>query len=140
MIRMIAVLLMSCFIGCAVPDSDNVGSQETEYIESDNKSFSTKIEWVEPLKAETYLSAEIKFKTADNSAITSLSVTKFDPTMPSMGHGTSTDAQVIGEASANDKQVKISGVWFNMSGAWEIAITASVNGKNDTVKIPIMVP
>lgn len=138
--RMIAALFVSFLIGCAGPDSDGVTSQETDYIESENKSFSTKIEWVDPLKAETFLSAEIKFKTADNSAITSLSVSKFDPTMPSMGHGTSTDAQVIGEASANDKQIKISGVWFNMSGPWTIAITASVNGKNDTVKVPIMVP
>jgi hypothetical protein len=67
-------------------------------------------------------------------------VTSFEPTMPTMGHGTDT-TKISYEASSKGKNfIKVKGIWFNMGGSWEIAVTASINGTSDKAIIKLEVP
>lgn len=55
--------------------------------------------------------------------------------MPLHNHGLPTRPRVTGYLGAGDYQVE--GVRFHMSGAWEIRITVSANGRIDVVTIPL---
>jgi len=138
-------ILLACLsMGPACSNAQNKQSADQtlsgEYKLSNNQAFSAKIEWDSSLQAETYLTGMIRFKTSDDIAISSIAVSNFEPTMPSMGHGTSMESQVISEPESGSGIVKFSGVWFNMSGDWDIAITATINGRQDVVHLALRVP
>ena len=112
---------------------------DAEGILSKAGHFVVKLEWPGGAKAEQYIQARLAFATASRVRPDSVTGIVFDPQMPSMGHGTATEDQVITAVGDSVWDFKVDGVYFIMDGPWEINVTAVVNGQLDTAAIPVEV-
>lgn len=112
----------------------------SEGVASKNSKFVAKLEWLSGPKAEDYVKAKLTFALADRSAPKAIKDIKFDPQMPSMGHGTSTIDQKIELDATIPYVAVVDGIYFIMGGPWEIRVTATVDDATDTVAIPVDVP
>ncbi len=103
---------------------------------SSQELFAATLVWTEtPVKAETYVQAILSFYGKDGATAESISDVEFIPTMPSMGHGTAMDEQVVQYGSSG--AVTIDKVYLIMGGSWEIKVKATVNGATDTVTFKV---
>lgn len=111
-----------------------------EGVLSRNQKFIAKLDWASNPKAEDYLKVFITFSTANRMAPSSVSDVIFEPQMPSMGHGTATDDQIVTADASLAYVYRVDGIYFIMGGPWEIRLTATVDGSIDTAVIPVDVP
>ncbi len=112
---------------------------DAEGILSKGGHFVVKLTWPEGAKAEQYIKARLAFATAARFRPETVSGIVFDPQMPSMGHGTATEDQVVSAVGESVWDFQVDGVYFIMGGPWEINVTAVVNGQLDTAAIPVEV-
>ena len=133
----LAAFAVSC--GSKMKNEDSVQKLENG-IESQNKKFIAKLEWLSPLKASEYLDARLTVSTMNHAAPAAVAVSKFDPQMPSMGHGTAVDEQTITQDPVNAAVFNILKVFFIMGGPWEIYVTVKVDEIEDVVTIPVDIP
>jgi hypothetical protein len=112
---------------------------ENEGVLSRAGHFAVKIEWPAGAKAEEYIKARLTFATGARLKPASVTGIVFDPQMPSMGHGTVTDDQVLTSVGDSGYEFQVAGVYFIMGGPWEIDVTAIVNGQMDTAAVPVEV-
>jgi hypothetical protein len=55
--------------------------------------------------------------------------------MPLHNHGLPTDPKMTAELGGGDYRVE--GMRFHMNGDWELTVTVDVDGRRDTVVIPL---
>jgi|GEM_PF-588330 len=112
---------------------------DAEGVMSKAGHFVVKLDWPDGAKAEQYIKARLAFATADRFRPETVTDIVFDPQMPSMGHGTATEDQVISAVGDGRPawEFQVDGVYFIMDGPWEINVTAVVNGLMDTAAIPV---
>ena len=136
--RVSLVLVALALVQCGKPRSSKPeGVVFDPSIESTNKVFKVSAQWLSPPAAQKNISVRLTVTAVGIEASSIESVT-FDPQMPSHGHGTFVDDQVV--TIESPQKVKVDGVYFIMGGPWVIHFTAAVNGKTDTALIPVDVP
>jgi hypothetical protein len=86
------------------------------------------------------VSAKLTFLASNGLPAQSVSNIKFNPWMPSMGHGTSTADQRITAVTGTTNEFLVTGIFFSMGGDWEIQVTATVDGTTDQAAIAVSVP
>lgn len=111
----------------------------TEGTTSTNGLFVAKLEWTSDVVAESFVNAKLTFASRDRKVPQAVTDIVFDPQMPSMGHGTSTEDQKIVEDVVH-YAFKVSDIYFIMGGKWEIRVTAKVDNTIDTVTFPVNIP
>jgi hypothetical protein len=102
--------------------------------------FRVSLTWLTELKAETYLQAKLRFSVPSGAAVTEVKDLKFDPWMPSMGHGTVTDEQTLTLEAGQADTILVDRVYFIMGGAWDVRLDATVNGQADSATLSVEVP
>ncbi len=143
------VVLLGLMAGCgslaSKPSKQGLDRPTVENTASDGSvtasqgGFTARLTWHDGLIAsERYLTAKVVFLSGSGSAATEVQDVTFIPTMPSMGHGTAMDEQSI--AGAEKGVVTVENVYLIMGGTWDIAVTATVDGKRDTVHFKVEVP
>lgn len=111
-----------------------------EGVSSKKNKFFAKLEWLGGPKADDYSKAKLVFSTSEKTKPNSVSTIVFDPQMPSMGHGTATDDQVISAEESSSNSFVVDGIYFIMGGRWEVRVTATVDGVTDLVAFVVDVP
>lgn len=104
-------------------------------IASARGAFIAHLTWPLGLASESEIKARLTFAKIDRTKPATVILTKFDPQMPSMGHGTDVADQAFVAEDAH--VVRIDGVWINMGGDWVIRVHATVDGEADVVEIPV---
>lgn len=126
------------------PDSDDKPNATvfslTEGTISKKGHFVAKLDWLSNLKAETFVHAQISFATKNRQKPRSVKNIIFDPQMPSMGHGTSTEDQRMTQDNELTYVFKVDDIYFIMGGQWEIRVTATVDDVDDMATFPVEVP
>ena len=137
--RYLLPIFFACFLlHCGKPPSVSPHAPLLESgVESVGKIFRATISWVAHPKARQYATARVQI-TLPIASVTSLDAIIFDPQMPTHGHGTFVDDQKVTVDPPNTIQVE--NVFFAMGGPWVVHVTATVNGKTDTVLLPVDVP
>ena len=82
-------------------------------------------------------SATIWFSDLDGHPTKSITNVTVKPWMPDMGHGTGRFQPKV--TVLDGERVRIDNIAFSMPGAWQLQITASVNGIQDQAKIAVNV-
>jgi hypothetical protein len=101
--------------------------------------FTARLTWLSgDVKSEHYLTALVTFYSPTGVLASQVSGVEFVPTMPSMGHGTAMDEQVI--RVTGPSEVTVEKAYLIMGGAWDIAVSATVDGVRDTVHFKVEVP
>jgi hypothetical protein len=132
-------LAFGILASCSSKDQKEATNIATFY-NSQLQTYRVQLVISEPIKALQLLEGELAFESLTGNPVEAVTVTSFEPTMPTMGHGTDT-TKISYEASPKGKSyIKVKGIWFNMGGSWEIALTASVNGASDKATIKLEVP
>ena len=111
---------------------------------SEQAAFYVAPQWSDNLKAgvDATNSVELSFTTGpERTPAESVTVESFDPRMPSMGnHGTNKTKQSLRQTDTGKNTWIVEGLVFTMggeAGEWVVTIEATVNGKADTIKIPV---
>lgn len=108
------------------------------YTYSGNKEFAVRWQWLSEVRAQQLIDARMSFVDANGLAASSISGVTVEPWMPSMGHGTAMDDQVISQEDNATFLVK--GIYLIMGGPWEIKINAALGQRRDTALIAVRVP
>lgn len=135
-------------VGCSKPESkktDVTPTIEATPTPTPVPAFSVAGEWlVGPVADEsTYSKARLTFFGPDRKLAATVTDIVFKPWMTSMGHGLGKTGEGYITLAPEDGQpaVQIVGeIFFIMPGAWDISITATVNGAIDTVVWKVLVP
>ncbi|MEN9835446.1 MAG: YtkA-like [Pseudomonadota bacterium] len=136
-------LILIAFLGI---QSVHCGNQSNNTTASTSNGSSTlrhytaKLDWQSALAARTPVTAKLTFVGAAGAPAQSVSDIKFNPWMPSMGHGTSTADQRITALPGSSNEFLVTGIFFSMGGDWEIQLTATVDGVSDSAAIAVSVP
>jgi hypothetical protein len=110
------------------------------FFNSQNQTYRVQLSMNSPVKAVEFLEGELIFESLSGLPIEGVAVNSFQPTMPAMGHGTDTTKIAFAESGKGKNHIKVNGIWFNMGGSWEIAITTTISGASDKAIIKVEVP
>lgn len=122
-----------------------------EGVSAKGGGFVVHLTWTAAPSARQYASATLRFADRDRKRPQSVSEVQFKPWMTSMGHGTAMGEQTIhalttSATSATEPGIiapadwRVEGIYFIMGGAWDLRITAKVNGVEDTAVIAVRLP
>lgn len=118
--------LAVCSLGCSKDGDDPKTDDQSDFNLDPNRKITVDLSWDSKPIAESFLKAKLKFIASDQSNIMKVSLSKFKPWMPSMGHGTYVDKQKIVVSPESPSIVTVENVYFTMGGPWEIEISASL--------------
>lgn len=107
---------------------------------SEHGAYFLKIEWLAGPTAEAESRIRFIFNGADGKIAASVANTTFKPWMTIHGHGAPERSIRINAESGFANQYIISGVYFSMSGPWDLKISSKVNGVEDSITLPVSVP
>lgn len=136
-------LILLAFMGLTAAHCGDQGNNVTATNGNGSSAlnhYTAKLDWQSPLAARTPVSAKLTFLASNGLPAQSVSNIKFNPWMPSMGHGTSTADQRITAVSGTSNEFLVTGIFFSMGGDWEIQLTATVDGTIDQAAIAVSVP
>lgn len=150
----IALALLSFFAACgqdenkqnpepnnSPPKQDQLGIiAPDEGVKSENGAFFAALSWEQgPDKGKESI-ALVTF--ADEQRLLPQSVTNvsFVPWMTIHGHGQGNRKVTITPVEGHHNVFRVSGIFFIMSGPWDLRIEASVNGDRDKLAILVDVP
>lgn len=125
--------------GCSTQGDDPKPNGEAAFDLDPNRKISLSLAWSANLVAENFLGAKLKFAVSDQSKIEKVTISKFKPWMPTMGHGTYTEKQKIIVTPEDPAVLTVENVYFTMGGPWEIEISAVVDGQPFDTKLPVNV-
>lgn len=107
---------------------------------STNHSFIAKLDWIKGPVAQADSHATLTFVTSSGLAPSTVTDVVFNPQMPSMGHGTAMDDQVIRVDATKPYIFDVNGIYFIMGGSWVVHVTATVDGQRDVADFSAVVP
>ena len=132
-------IIFGMLVHCSSKDS-KVTPEIASFVNSQNQTYRVQLVMDSPVKALELLEGDLVFESLSGLPIEVVTVNSFQPTMPTMGHGTDT-TKIAFEASAKGKnRIKVKGIWFNMGGSWEISISTTIQGASDKATIKVEVP
>jgi len=135
MMRNIVFLLASFyFVSCG---SNNTEEKEPKFAVLSEWKAGPSVAQSTPLEDYIYSKVEITLLTKDKKAPKSVELIQVKPWMKIHGHGSPSTPKVR-EIYAN--VFEVSNIHFNMSGPWELQVSAIVDGVRDTVEVNVEVP
>lgn len=120
------------------PPNDGGGQEQVvvlapgEGTSSSANAFLVKVTWDKGPVSGSESVARFTFATPNRYRPKSVTDVQFKAKMKTMGHGVPTNSLVIAQDAANLHVYLVSGIYFGMSGEWEITINANVDGDSDS--------
>ncbi len=124
---------------CSKQGDDPKPNDQASFDLDPNRKITLSLTWTANLVAENFLNAKLKFAVSDQSKVEKVTISKFKPWMPTMGHGTYTDKQKVIVSPEDPSVLTVENVYFTMGGPWEIEVGATVDGLPYDSKIPVTV-
>ncbi len=106
---------------------------------SENKSFTLKLDWLKKPGVSELEHLRITFANRDRTLPEKVEAVKFLPFMTIHGHPGATRRQTVTSENQDNTYI-VQGFSFTMSGPWDLIVTATINGKQDKLVIPVEVP
>lgn len=106
---------------------------------SQNGKWQARLEWTQGPTAQEDGESIAYLTLADDTffAPTTISDFRIKPWMKIHGHGTGNLVPTISPAKDNPSKFLVSGIYFLMSGRWELQINATVNGNPDYLEVNV---
>ncbi len=108
-------------------------------IQSKQAQFKVQFIWESGPTAQSFSSVKILFYDKKGLPLNDIKDITFIPFMPSHGHGTSIEDQVITTGHSQNEFI-VTNVFFVMGGSWVITLTAKTAGISDSAEVSVDVP
>lgn len=105
---------------------------------SENNSFVVKLSFEQGPAVSSENIAQLDLATVDGKPFETLTDVEVKPWMAVHGHGAPMSKLKVTALSTTS--FKVTGLYFTMSGPWQLIVTAIANGKKDSAKVSIEVP
>lgn len=125
----VAILLATGLAFVASADDPSWLTRSGEY----RISFDSELKPIEINRIHTWI---FHVETPDGEPVVGATITATGG-MPLHNHGLPTDPRMTADLGAGNYRVE--GFRFHMNGAWELLVTIDLNGRRDTVVIPLTI-
>ena len=103
-------------------------------------AYIVNVEWRKGPIVDPDNQATLVFATANRQSVASVDGVTISPFMPAMGHGAPVRHLGIARNAVRTFAYDVTGLYFIMSGTWDLTVTATVDGVKDVAVVTVDVP